>query len=164
MDTGVPFREHPDLRPAHADCDGATGSAFMPVRCHRSGSPAPARRHGGAVTALRSMRSGQRASIGRGRRRPSAITRPTPPWCVPQRRARSMRRLRKPTCRRRSDGGYRVSAVSLRDNAGSILCIVIPGWSEGPDPESRDSPMCNCTSEVPVFDAPRNDKCRLTSQ
>src|SRR6266849_5853453 len=25
---------------------------------------------------------------------------------------------------------------------------VIPGWSEGPDPESRDSPMCNCTSEV----------------
>src|SRR6202035_1673928 len=27
---------------------------------------------------------------------------------------------------------------------------VIPGWSEGPDPESRDSPMCNCTSR---FDA-----------
>src|ERR1700688_460571 len=23
---------------------------------------------------------------------------------------------------------------------------VIPGWSEGPDPESRGSPMCNCTS------------------
>src|SRR6266849_201565 len=28
--------------------------------------------------------------------------------------------------------------------------FVIPGWSEGPDPESRDSPMCNCTSEVRV--------------
>src|SRR5882672_6497428 len=25
------------------------------------------------------------------------------------------------------------------------------------NPESRDSPMCNCTSEVRVFDAPRND-------
>jgi hypothetical protein len=25
---------------------------------------------------------------------------------------------------------------------------VIPGWSEGPDPESKDSPMCNSTSEV----------------
>src|SRR5260221_8460018 len=29
-----------------------------------------------------------------------------------------------------------------------IITLVIPGWSEGPDPESRDSPMCNCTSEV----------------
>jgi tRNA dimethylallyltransferase len=28
------------------------------------------------------------------------------------------------------------------------LATVIPGWSAGPDPESRDSPMCNCTSEV----------------
>jgi tRNA dimethylallyltransferase len=26
------------------------------------------------------------------------------------------------------------------------LSVVIPGWSNGPDPESRDSPMCNCTS------------------
>src|SRR5471032_1401917 len=46
---------------------------------------------------------------------------------------------------------------------------VIPGWSQrvgalrrpmtgsGPDPESRDSPMCNCTSEVRVCGAPRND-------
>src|SRR5579862_2037531 len=25
-------------------------------------------------------------------------------------------------------------------------CNVIPGWSEGPDPKSRDSPMCKCTS------------------
>src|SRR5882762_6429935 len=35
---------------------------------------------------------------------------------------------------------------------------VIPGWSEGPDPESRDSPMCNCTSEVRRFASPRNDR------
>src|SRR5450755_653627 len=34
------------------------------------------------------------------------------------------------------------SDVTLNSDA------VIPGWSEGPDPESRDSPMCNCTSEV----------------
>ena len=34
---------------------------------------------------------------------------------------------------------------------------VIPGWSEGPDPESRDSPMCNRTSEVRRFASPRND-------
>jgi hypothetical protein len=26
------------------------------------------------------------------------------------------------------------------------LASVTPGWSEGPDPESRDSPMCNRTS------------------
>jgi len=32
--------------------------------------------------------------------------------------------------------------------------FVIPGWSEGPDPESRDSPMCNCTSEVRASRAP----------
>jgi tRNA dimethylallyltransferase len=30
--------------------------------------------------------------------------------------------------------------------AGEWLSGVIPGWSEGPTPESRDSPMCNCTS------------------
>ncbi len=30
--------------------------------------------------------------------------------------------------------------------AGEWLSTVIPGWSEGPDPESRDSPMCNRTS------------------
>src|SRR6266404_260235 len=36
--------------------------------------------------------------------------------------------------------------------------FVIPGWSEGPDPESRDSPMCNCTSEVRRFASPRNDR------
>jgi hypothetical protein len=29
-----------------------------------------------------------------------------------------------------------------RSNSDSL----IPGWSAGPDPESRDSPMCNCTS------------------
>jgi tRNA dimethylallyltransferase len=38
--------------------------------------------------------------------------------------------------------------------AGGWLSTVIPGWSEGPDPESRDSPMCNCTSEVPASRAP----------
>jgi len=33
-------------------------------------------------------------------------------------------------------------------NAGERIAqsSVIPGWSEGPDPESRDSLMCNCTS------------------
>src|SRR6267142_1630510 len=35
---------------------------------------------------------------------------------------------------------------------------VIPGRREASNPESRDSPMCNCTSEVRVFDAPRNDE------
>ena len=30
--------------------------------------------------------------------------------------------------------------------AAEWLSAVIPGWSEGPDPESRDSPMCNRTS------------------
>ena len=34
---------------------------------------------------------------------------------------------------------------------------VIPGWSEGPDPESRDSQMCNCTSQFALC-APRNDR------
>ncbi|HMI11351.1 MAG TPA: tRNA (adenosine(37)-N6)-dimethylallyltransferase MiaA [Bradyrhizobium sp.] len=34
------------------------------------------------------------------------------------------------------------------------LATVIPGWSAGPDPESRDSPMCNCTSEVRASRAP----------
>ena len=38
-------------------------------------------------------------------------------------------------------------AASFRLGDQPRLCIaVIPGWSEGPDPESRDSPMCNCTS------------------
>jgi tRNA dimethylallyltransferase len=32
------------------------------------------------------------------------------------------------------------------EEAGRWLSAVIPGWSEGPDPESRDSQMCNCTS------------------
>jgi tRNA dimethylallyltransferase len=40
------------------------------------------------------------------------------------------------------------------EQAGEWLTTVIPGWSEGPDPESRDSPMCNCTSEVPASRAP----------
>src|SRR5258706_3997023 len=35
--------------------------------------------------------------------------------------------------------------------------LVIPGRCEASNPESRDSPMCNCTPEVRVFDAPRND-------
>jgi hypothetical protein len=26
------------------------------------------------------------------------------------------------------------------------VTAVIPGWSKGPDPESRDSPMRNCAS------------------
>ncbi|SHJ99736.1 tRNA dimethylallyltransferase [Bradyrhizobium lablabi] len=40
------------------------------------------------------------------------------------------------------------------EEAGGWLTTVIPGWSEGPDPESRDSPMCNCTSEVRASRAP----------
>ena len=35
---------------------------------------------------------------------------------------------------------------------------VIPWRREASNPESRDSPMCNRTSEVRVFDAPRNDE------
>src|SRR6266704_1581693 len=41
---------------------------------------------------------------------------------------------------------------------------MMPKWdssfrdgSEGPDPESRDSPMRNCASEVRCFASPRND-------
>jgi hypothetical protein len=34
---------------------------------------------------------------------------------------------------------------------------VIPGRCEAPNPESRDSPMCNCTSEVWSFGPSRND-------
>src|SRR2546428_320583 len=35
---------------------------------------------------------------------------------------------------------------------------VIPGRVEDSNPESRDSPMCNCTSEVWSFGPSRNDK------
>src|SRR3982074_2029123 len=35
---------------------------------------------------------------------------------------------------------------------------VIPGRGEDASPESRDSPMCNCTSEVWSFGPSRNDK------
>src|ERR1700737_5440695 len=34
---------------------------------------------------------------------------------------------------------------------------VIPGRVEDANPESRDSPMCNCTSEVWSFGPSRND-------
>ena len=34
---------------------------------------------------------------------------------------------------------------------------VIPGRVENANPESRDSPMCNCTSEVWSFGPSRND-------
>jgi hypothetical protein len=38
-------------------------------------------------------------------------------------------------------------APSLRgaQREGDVVSV-IPGWSEGPDPEVRDSQMCNCTS------------------
>src|SRR3981189_1766817 len=35
---------------------------------------------------------------------------------------------------------------------------VIPGRCEASNPESRDSPMCNCTSEVWSFGPSRNDQ------
>jgi hypothetical protein len=35
---------------------------------------------------------------------------------------------------------------------------VIPGRIEDANPESRDSPMCNCTSEVWSFGPSRNDE------
>src|SRR5260370_42267047 len=35
--------------------------------------------------------------------------------------------------------------------------LVIPGQCEASNPESRDSPMCNCTSEVWSFGPSRND-------
>jgi hypothetical protein len=36
--------------------------------------------------------------------------------------------------------------VRLPKTEGDLTVDVIPGWSEGPDPESRDSPMRNCAS------------------
>src|SRR5450755_2841682 len=36
--------------------------------------------------------------------------------------------------------------------------FVIPGRCEASNPESRDSPMCNCTSEVWSFGPSRNDR------
>src|ERR1700704_3257604 len=49
---------------------------------------------------------------------------------------------------------------SVQDSVGtcSRLTTVIPRRCKASNPESRDSPMCNCTSEVRVFDAPRNDE------
>src|SRR3982074_1473764 len=38
--------------------------------------------------------------------------------------------------------------------------LVIPGQCEASNPESRDSPMCNCTSEVWSFGPSRNDGAR----
>jgi hypothetical protein len=46
------------------------------------------------------------------------------------------------------------SEVMVVADGQKIDSPVIPGWSEGPDPESKDSPMCNCTSEVRTLHAP----------
>jgi hypothetical protein len=37
-------------------------------------------------------------------------------------------------------------ANGSRERAPDDFSFVIPGWSEGPDPESRDSQMRNCAS------------------
>ena len=42
-------------------------------------------------------------------------------------------------------------------------CDVIPGRVEDANPESRDSPMCNCTSEVWSFGPSRNDERWIAS-
>src|ERR1700733_15328908 len=52
-------------------------------------------------------------------------------------------------------------------NAGSErrnLSFVIPGRREAASPESRDSPMCNSTSEVWSFGPSRNDIAKLLLQ
>src|SRR5260370_19752491 len=43
------------------------------------------------------------------------------------------------------------------------LDSVIPGWSEGPDPESRDSPMCNCTSWLAATQRPGMTALEVTT-
>src|SRR4051794_18412759 len=56
----------------------------------------------------------------------------------------------------------RLSLAFIRGLTSALKwCDVIPGWSEGPDlrcalhiGESKDSPMCNCTSEVRAPRAP----------
>src|SRR6478672_8181659 len=42
--------------------------------------------------------------------------------------------------------------------------MVIPGRCAASNPEPRDSPMCNCTSVVRLFEAPRNDGGNLVRQ
>src|SRR5665213_225351 len=49
---------------------------------------------------------------------------------------------------------YHQSGTSMPSGA---VQPIFPGCAEGADPESRDSPMCNCTSEVRCFASPRND-------
>jgi len=65
-------------------------------------------RCGEPVTGLRSMRSSQKASIVRGRRRRQATPRPNQTSrTAPRRRVPLTRRRRKPTSRRRTDGSCR---------------------------------------------------------
>src|SRR5229473_3704307 len=45
----------------------------------------------------------------------------------------------------------------------SLITFVIPGWSEGPDPESRDSPMCNCTSWLAATQRPGMTALKVTT-
>src|SRR5437879_9420207 len=54
---------------------------------------------------------------------------------------------------------FRPLRPSWRYCIGQILrvCPVIPGRIEDANPESRDSPMCNCTSEVWSCGPSRND-------
>jgi hypothetical protein len=53
-----------------------------------------------------------------------------------------------------------ILGMQMRSNwAGGSSHLVIPGHRGAVNPESRDSPMCNCTSEVRCFASPRNDAC-----
>jgi len=51
----------------------------------------------------------------------------------------------------------RMPVRSLRGALAAKPASVIPGWFEGPDPASRDSPMRNCASGVECCASPRND-------
>ena len=54
-------------------------------------------------------------------------------------------------------GGMFAASGTIIFTNEEVTPVVIPGWSEGPDPEFRDSQMRNCTSSL-VLRTPRNDE------
>jgi hypothetical protein len=54
--------------------------------------------------------------------------------------------VRRDECRSYTRIGVAADSTPKRLILAHISGSVIPGWSEGPDPESRDSPMCKRTS------------------
>ena len=54
-----------------------------------------------------------------------------------------------------------IMGAAIRPRPAAVKTLdVIPGRIEDANPESRDSPMCNCASEVRCFASPRNDGWR----